>query len=600
MASTIDPTAPVNQNYTIFEGSSIKQFIVDQLNKGGIFIDQQYLGSNLNAFIDIIAVMLQQLQFHYSNTATESTFATASLFENMNKLVSLFNYKPSGKQTSILPVSISSRLSEAGKTGTFLIPRYSFLTYNKSFFLRKDITFSSLSNEETNIEDIMYQGSLTESEKFYISGEDFQTITLIDQNINTTDKKFISDNFFDVYVREPGGKWIQYQEVNSLFDVRGNDKAFERRLNENFNYDFKFGNNINGYKPVDNSEVIIFYVISDGANAQVGDNMITNTSLYLYNSTNFQEIILDTQTGIFETLPAYIVPEDLKYFSISNTSYSTAVTSVETVDLMRNNVPKLFVSQNRLLSQADYLNYILKYFNNFVRDCYVFNNNEYTSSFLNYFYNIGLNAPNEDSRVLLNQVTFQSSCAFNNIYLVLLPLVNTIIEDKIPNYVNSNLKQYIIEQISSIKDLAHSIAPIDPIYKAVSFGILGNENLSLVKDFDSTKLVLLRDKYSNFNSDYITSQAVTIFKDFFNNIKLGSTIDISYLSAQLIQIPGVTGLKMDNGVSSSDKLTFIVWNPLYEESDFSITQQNTALSPFMFPYFYDLKNINSKIIVINE
>lgn len=57
-------TTPSNQNFALFEGSSIKQFIIEQLNKGGIFIDQQYLGSNLNAFIDIIAVMLQQLQFH--------------------------------------------------------------------------------------------------------------------------------------------------------------------------------------------------------------------------------------------------------------------------------------------------------------------------------------------------------------------------------------------------------------------------------------------------------------------------------------------------------------------------------------------------------
>ena len=38
----------------------------------------------------------------------------------------------------------------------------------------------------------------------------------------------------------------------------------------------------------------------------------------------------------------------------------------------------------------------------------------------------------------------------------------------------------------------------------------------------------------------------------------------------------------------------------YEENDFTITQQNILLSPFMFPYFYDLRNINSKMIVINE
>ena len=162
-------TTPSDQNFALFEGSSIKQFIIEQLNKGGIFIDQQYLGSNLNAFIDIIAVMLQQLQFHFNTSATENTFATASLYENMNKLVSLFNYKPNGKQTSILPISILASLSSNNKIGTFLIPRYSFINYNKSFILRNDLVFSSLLNEETEINDILYQGSLTESDIFLTS-----------------------------------------------------------------------------------------------------------------------------------------------------------------------------------------------------------------------------------------------------------------------------------------------------------------------------------------------------------------------------------------------------------------------------------------------
>ena len=82
--------------------------------------------------------------------------------------------------------------------------------------------------------------------------------------------------------------------------------------------------------------------------------------------------------------------------------------------------------------------------------------------------------------------------------------------------------------------------------------------------------------------------------------KLGATIDISLLSAQLAQIPGVIDIKMQDGTNETDKLTFIVWNPLYEENDFTITQQNILLSPFMFPYFYDLRNINSKMIVVNE
>ena len=134
MAITTD-TTPSSQDYSIFEATSIKQFLIEQLNAGGIFTDQRYLGSNLNAFIDIIATMLQQIQFHYNTTATESTFATASLYENMNKLTSLLNYKPTGQQTSILPVILTSLLGLNNISDTFVLPRYSYIVY-VTFFLR--------------------------------------------------------------------------------------------------------------------------------------------------------------------------------------------------------------------------------------------------------------------------------------------------------------------------------------------------------------------------------------------------------------------------------------------------------------------------------
>jgi hypothetical protein len=219
---------------------------------------------------------------------------------------------------------------------------------------------------------------------------------------------------------------------------------------------------------------------------------------------------------------------------------------------------------------------------------------------LKYYYDVGLSVPNNDPRVALNQVYFQTSCAFNNIYIILLPLINTIIEDKIPNYVNTALKQYVTEGLESYKDMAHCLVPIDPIYKAVSFGINRTSNNTLPEHFDDVQLVLVRDKYSAYNSDYITSEAVRIFNEFFESVSLGSTIDISEISAQLAQIAGVTKIKMTDGTNTINKLTFIVWNPLYPYDDFMVTQQNYLLSDFMYPYFYDLQNINSRITVEDE
>lgn len=597
MAITSD-TTPTAQTYSIFEAASIKQFIIEQLNAGKIFTDQNYLGSNLNAFIDIIATMLQQIQFHYNTTATESTFATASLYENMNKLTSLLNYKPMGYQTSLLPVEINSAFDTA-TSGTYIIPRYSYIIYNKPFVARNDITFT-VDNNVATIEDVLYQGTVSESPVFVTTGENFEIITLVDRYVNQGDGKFISDNSFDIYVKEPGGRWTQYTETDLLFNASGSDKVYEKRINEYYNYEFKFGNNINGYKPATGSEVVIFYIISDGSTAQVGENIVKNAPVYLYSSTKYNEIVKNSETGIFQLAPNFVTSSNSKLIMVSNTGASTSISDVESPDITRELLPKIFAAQNRLFTVNDYSSYIAKKFGNFVKDNYVFNNDEYTGQYLRYFYDIGLGKPNDNPRVLLNQVNFQTSCGFNNVYIALLPKVNTIIGSKIPNYINTNLKRLIVEDLDNNKDLVHNIAPVDPIYKAVSFGILRANNNTLPEQFNDVNLILVKDRYSNFSEGYIRTAAIDLFKEYFDNVKLGSIINISELHSGLLQIPGIKRILVSDGTNTDDKLTFIVWNPLYKENDFIISQQNISVNNFTYHYFFDFNNFNSKLTVVNE
>ena len=595
---------PSDQNFTLFEASSIKQFIIDQLNKSGVYVDQQYLGSNLNCFIDTIAAMLQQLLFHYNMTATESTFSTAVLYENINKIVNILNYKPNGKQTAILPVQFLAKLYLESRLGTYIIPRYSFITANSNYVLRNDIAFGSVETGGTQIDTVLYQGTLAESDEFVLTDEDFQTITLIDDNIKDSSGRFIADNFFDVYVKEPNStKWVQYSEVDTLFDYRNADNIFERRLNENYNWEFKFGNGINGKKPAAGSTVVIFYLVSDGRTGELANGDYDLLSLKRYNSNKFNEIVLDETTGIFQQSYDFITVQDLNYIDVSITGPSTNVSEAETTDLIRENVPKIFSAQNRLLTAGDYTAFIRKLFGNFVKDCYVLGNDEYTGDMMRYYYDLGLDRPNDDYRVLLNQVTFETACAFNNVYLVLVPLINTIIENKVPNYVNTNLKQYIINRLEKNKNITHNLVPTDPVYKAVSFGILNGsadyDNL-LPSDFANVKLVLIRDKYSSFNNGYIMDNAVSSFEKYFESVSLGSQIDISALSSELNQIPGVKRLEMRDGSVVNKKLTFVIWNPLYYERDIMVTQQNEPLKPYMYQYFYELDKIKERITVEDE
>ena len=89
MASNISAENALS-SYALFNATDIKSFIINQLSQSDnpIFSGCSYLGSNMNALIDVLAVMSQQILFHFSVNTAESSFATANLFESMNKLAS--------------------------------------------------------------------------------------------------------------------------------------------------------------------------------------------------------------------------------------------------------------------------------------------------------------------------------------------------------------------------------------------------------------------------------------------------------------------------------------------------------------------------------
>ena len=269
---------------------------------------------------------------------------------------------------------------------------------------------------------------------------------------------------------------------------------------------------------------------------------------------------------------------------------------------MRVNAPKSFSSQNRLLTLSDFKNYIDKNFAQYCKSTYLMDNDEYTSNYLKYFYDIGLDSPQEDNRILLSQVNFQTACNFNNVYCVILPKVNTIINGTTPNYLNNSLKQQMVESVRPYKGLAHNFVPMDPIYKAITFGCYKINTQSFNQNQLLNKLILVRDSLSKYSYTYIKNYCISIFKDYFDNLSMGDSVDLSELTKQLLSIPGVENfyISTNDGLYTESKLTFFVWNPLYKDTDNTLTQQLIVTESFTYCYFYDLDNIGNLIVVEDE
>lgn len=596
MATNISANQLLN-SYSLFNATDIKQFLIDQLNANpeNPFKDVDYLGSNINAFIDIIAVMLQQIQFSYSLNTSEASFSNAMLYESMSKIVSLLNYKTVGKQTSMLPVNISidaSQSSNAASNGKIIIPKFLTINYNKPYVLLEEQQ-ASIFGGKGSYDTVFYQGSVHESQIFEAAGDDFETINIPDPYINNGGTSFISDNFFTVYVDENNdGRWKEYSESACLFLENALSEKYERRFTEDFGYEFKFGNGTYGKKLNKDARIVIYYLISDGETAEMPSNSLIPNAITVYKSSLYNSI---RQSNDIE-----YQNYDLLWFSARNTGPTTAISYPESVASIRKNAPKVFASQNRLYSLNDYTTFISKNFSNYCKHIYTCKNDEYISDYLKYYYDLGLTAPQEDSRASLAQVEFMTSTHFNNIYSFIVPTTNTIIDGKVPNYLNTALKKQIVNKCSSLMGPTHNLVIMDPIHRAFCFGSPSIYNEKYNKYQVNNRIFLIRKKNSQFEHSYIKNYTVAALNAYFSSLQLGSTISCMDINGILNSIPGTSGFYIQDVFNNKDsRLYLYAWNPLYQFEDNKLISQSYICKNFEYPYFYDINNLENIINVID-
>lgn len=591
--------------YATFDATTLKTLIIDRLNASGIFTDQNFEGSNLNAFIDVVAYMYHVLLFYLNTTSSEATFTTASLYENINKLVSNINYKPLGKQTSLATVSLFG--TSLVPQGFYTIPRFSFTSVNGvTYTTIRDISFEKTqagSQELATARNILHQGTITPHPIYIAQGEEFESVTVINRKpefLRTRqDKnrdKFIADNTFSVYVKNTRTQqWEEWTETASLYLESPLGKKYEKRLNEYGNYEFKFGDDKNGKRLIEGDEVQIFYIVSDNVAGQVSANVLNGGSFTMYDSTIFREIKEDIYPD-----DTFFIPQNLiQGIVVNNPNDSTPVVEEESVDQIKTNAPKIFSLQNRLVTKQDYETLINRRFNNILKDVRVLSNEEYTSQYLKYFYSIGLNKPNTDARVLLNQVGYSDSTMFNNVYVFCVPKQQPVSNECVPNYVNSTQKQLIVNECNSLKDITHNVVPSDPVYKAISFGLQTAGEQPCFDIYTKTRLVIKRERDTSINNANIKNTVVKIFNDHFNKVELGSIINLTEITNSILNIPGVEGLatRRTDIDFESPFVSCVIWNPTYETEDVTVTSQNIHLKPFEYAYFFKIATLVDNIII---
>ena len=591
--------------YTAFDAKSLKELIQTRLNQGGVYTDQNFEGSNMSSIIDVIAYSYHLLLFYLNQTSADSMFSDTNVYENMNRIVKLIDYKPKGYQTSLL--SFDMIATDQLPIDTYTIKRYSYFIAGGNYYsFTEDSTFNktvvgnqSLTNFSSD--NLLREGQYFEYPQVIALGEDFEKVVL---SVKSEDENFdidIDSDSIDIYVQDADTKAItQFNETSNLFLEGPDSNVYEKRFNENSLYEFKFGNGVFGKKLNEGDSIFIYYIQSSGEAGVISPGVLNGNKLNLYITPRFDLI----SNSIFNTTFNFVSLQQLQNLNFSNTLQSTSPVEKEDIESIRNNASKNFQLQNRIVTLQDYNNFIESNFSQILKTFSVVNNNDYVDSYLNYFLNIGLNKPNDDSRVLFNQVNFNSINQANNIYLFLVSKFSNVDANDNLNYVSTSQKTSIINSFADQQQANINVVPVDPVYTSFSLGVREGNAEKLTKDIASESfLVIKRNILSNSSIVAIKERVNNIFINYFDNLKLGDIVSLKELSNQIFNIGGVEEIKTRRVIKNITQneiegISLLVFNPLYPQNDITILSNDLKLPFFKYPYLSG-KSILSNIIVEN-
>lgn len=591
-------------SYASFDALTLKQLMKQRLNDGGVYTDQTFEGSNMSSIIDVIAFSYHTLLFYLNRTSAETMFTDATIYENMNRIVKLVDYKPKGYQTSLLPFNVD--VNSSLPIGTYTIKRYSYFSIDGTIYsFANDITFTkSLPGDESLVDfsdtNLLRQGQYFEYPPQFSTGEDFETIILSLKVANTNTNLKIDGGSIDVYVKDVNtGKYVNYTETNNMFLESPESPKYEKRLNENGLFEIKFGNGVFGKSLNEGDEVSIFYITSDGEGGIVSRGQLDGRTLNFFITPKFTDI----SKSIYDDTFTFLLPSQVSTLAFSNTVDSSNPKDIESVDEIRINAAKNLQLQNRLVTVADFKSDIEVNYSNVLKSVNVVNNKTYINEYIKYFYDIGLNKPNDDSRLLFNQVKFATSSQLNNVFLFMVPKFLSVDENNNFYYISTPQKSSIINSLADKKLLNTEILPQDPVYTAFGLGLSIDSDSELTSDIiDQTQLVIKRDVLTNVSAENLKQRINNIFKNYFETLELGSLFSINDLLVEIFSLPGVVNVftrRTVNGKSYEiPNISMLVFNPIYEQNDIRTITGDYQLPFFKFPFLYN-KTILNKIIVEN-
>ena len=320
-------------NFSNVDFDQIKVSIIDYLRSNSNFTDYDFEGSNLSTIIDTLAYNTYITSYN-ANMATNEVFIdSATLRENVVSLARNIGYVPRSRKSAKASITFTvdandtSAVSLTLRSGIVAVSSQTFGKETFSFSIPNDITVPVRSDGTAIFDNIdIYEGSYIKQAFTVTSRNPYQRFILPNTGIDTSlINVVVKNNAFSSVTR-------QFKQFDSFVGIDKNSRIYFVQETDNERYELLFGDGVFGEKLQDAQVIEVDYIVSKGSDGNNVNKFIFAGRLQSNNGTS-------VTSGIS---------------LLTTEQYSYGGKEIETVESVKRYAPRIYASQNRAVTTADY------------------------------------------------------------------------------------------------------------------------------------------------------------------------------------------------------------------------------------------------------
>ena len=310
-------------NLVDLDFENLKNSFKTYLKSQDMYKDYDFEGSNINILLDVLSYNTYMNAFYLNMIGNEMFLDSAQLRESVISRAKELNYTPRSFQSAQAKVNVS--VETDGSVATVVMPKGT--TFNTrigantfTFSTNQNMILAGATSTKSSNNIIIYEGQYINDTFVYNTSNTLQKFVLSNPTVDTT-------SITVTVIENNGADILTYTRATSLFDQQANSQIFFIQAAENEKYEVLFGDGVIGRKPKDNSVIVCDYRITKGELPNGAFKFKSDGSIGGFSNVNITTIV-----------PAY-------GGSIS-----------ESVESIKFNAPRYFMTQERAITTADYKN----------------------------------------------------------------------------------------------------------------------------------------------------------------------------------------------------------------------------------------------------